>query len=228
MPQDDVAIFGAATMRERVRTLKSGATRSRVTLEIEGDSIGIGLDPRAYGKPVAEAMAELVRERIKTIAARAAPATIAARKRAKKALAEGAAWATRRYAGGRLGTRQPDESDRLFNDSGRLAESVAVGARPDEEGFTINVAANRFDPKTFTGGFAKLQAMYQRLLDFVPELREPRLFFDNIGVAKAVREAVTDNVIKVGEKNVAAVRQLMQAKIATFRAGLSALQSLAG
>lgn len=218
MPQDDVAIIGAATMRERVRTLKSGATRSRVTLEIEGDSIGVGLDPRAYGKPVAEAMAELVRERIKTIAARAAPATIAARKRAKKALAEGAAWATRRYAGGRIGTREPDQSDRLFNDSGRLAESIAVGARPGEEGFTVNVAANRFDASTFGGGIAALQRMYQRLIEFIPELREPRLFFDNIGVRKAVNDAIHDNIVRVAEKNANAVRQLVQARIGAARA----------
>lgn len=215
-------------MRERVRTNKAGVSKSRVTMEISGESIGIGLDPRAYGRPVSEAIAQLLRERIQQITAVAAPATIKARSAFKKAVGEGKLWAMKRYSGGKIGQRDPGQSDRLFNDSGRFAESIAVGARPGDSAFTVNVAANRLSPDTLSGGRAALERIWQRLLQFIPELRDPAQLLSSIPVKKAVNEAVRDNVVKVGDARVNRVRQVMSARMNAAKAGLTFLRSLAG
>lgn len=216
MANDDVHVLGAATMRERITTNKNGTTRSRVTIEISGESVGIGLDPRAYGKPVAEAIAELYRERIMSITSMAAPATLKAREVAKRALAKGKSWAVKRYGGGRIGTLEPDQSDRLFNDSGRMAKSIVVGAREGDPNFTINVAANRLDQNT--AGAAGVQKIWTRLVQLVPELADVSLLLSSIPVRKAVGQAVKDNVVRVADKGSAAVRQLVQARMQAARA----------
>lgn len=97
------------------------------------------------------------------------------------------AWVQQRYGGGRMGAMEPNQSDRLFNDSGRLAESIVAG--PKGDGWVINVAANRFDPKTFPGGVAALTQMFERLAELVPEFADLGLLADSITVKRAIREA---------------------------------------
>lgn len=208
-------------MRERVRTSRSGATRSRVTVDISGESIGIGLDPRAYGAPVAQAIADLFRERIRMIAETVSPATKRAREAAAKAFAAGKSWAVKRYAGGKLGAKAPNQSDRKFNDSGRMADSIVATAREGEKDFVINMAANRLNPETVNGGMAGLEKIWAELVRLVPELGNPRLLMDNVKVRRSVNEAVNENVFKTASDRVDRVRQLVQARMAFARSALS-------
>lgn len=229
MATSDIHVLGAATLNERIRTNKRGVSRSRFTIDIEGESLGISLDPAAYGKPVAEAIAALFKERIRSIAAVAKPATIHAREVARRAVARGELWAMRRYSGGKIGTREPGQSNRLFNDSGRFAESFVVGARPGDEGFTVNVAANRLSPDTLNnGGRAALERIWQRLAQLVPELGDVSLLMSSVPIRRAISQAVKDNVQRVADVRADRVRQVVSARLQFFKQAGSALLSAVG
>src|SRR3990167_3670225 len=174
----------------RRRTTGKG-TKDRVTIEYQSQPLVANLDPVAIGKPVAEAMTKAIQEGIRAITAAASPSTILKRKYAANAFAKGEAWAKKRYAGGRTGAKPPDTQGggRLFNDSGRLADGIFTRANRDGE-WTINVPANRFDPSTFSGGVAAVNAMIQRLRELVPVLRSAQELFDTPEVRAAAREAI--------------------------------------
>lgn len=223
MAKDDVIELGASNMeaelRKRSRTSKSGVTRDRFTVEIHGDSLLINTDPKSLGRPVAEAIAQLLKDRISSIAAVVSPGVKKAREAARKAFDAGKPWAMRQYSGGRIGSRAPNQTDRKFNDSGRLVESIAVGANDDT--FTVNMAANRWRPELVRGGVAGIQRIWEDLKRHVPELGDARKLMDSIPVRRAVQQSMKDAIVKAGEKRVEATRQLMQARIQVAKAFLS-------
>lgn len=224
MANDDVVVLGAATLRERIRTNKAGASKSKFTIEVSGESIGIGLDPKSYGAPVAAAIAELYKERIRSITATASAATVRAREAAKAAFARGEAWAMKRYGGGRIGSLEPGQSDRLFNDSGRFAQSIAVTAKPNDKSFTIDVAANRLSTTTISAG--ALQTIWQRLVSLVPEFADPAKLMDSIPVRKSISDAIKANVITAGEKLDETKHKLRAAQIGAMKKAAGAFLSL--
>lgn len=167
------------------RTRASG--KSRYTVSYRSRPLVINTDPKALGAGPALAIAEHLRQRILGIAQQASAATMRARLSAQAALVRGEAWVRRRYSGGRIGTRPPARSDRLFNDSGRFAESIAARAAGD--GYTVNVAANRLDPTTFNGGEPALLRMVARLRALVPEFGDARELANALPVRRAIRDA---------------------------------------
>jgi hypothetical protein len=173
-------------LTERKRTTGAG-TKSRFTLDIKATAIHVITDPMKLGKPPADAIAKAVTKGIQEIGNNASLATQAARRAAQNAFNRGEAWAMERYAGGRTGAMPPGRISmtRLFNDSGRLAESVAARPNSQEGGYSINVAANRLNPETFKSGFV---TMIQRLRDLVPVLQDPDRLFDDPGVVAAIKE----------------------------------------
>jgi hypothetical protein len=187
-------IGSGATLDQRTRTLKSGATRTRYTISVRSDRIVMNTSAKALGKPVAEAIVKHLRERIESISQTAAPATIKARQVASRARAPGKQWATKRYAGGRIGELAPNSSSRVFNDSGRFAKGLTGNARGDA--WTINVAANRLSPDTLDGkgargGEGALQAIWSLLVSLVPELENPDSLMDVLPV-RGAREKQLD------------------------------------
>jgi hypothetical protein len=98
-----------------MRTSSTG--RVKRTIRIDAEPMTIVTDPKTLGQPVAFAIANHYRERVRGIAAVASKATQRAREVAAKAFAEGKPWAVKRYAGGRIGSLPPNQSDRVFNDS---------------------------------------------------------------------------------------------------------------
>lgn len=206
------------------RTSTTGRTRYTVT--IKSEPILVNTDPRALTRGPAEAIAAHLRTRITGINATASPATLRAREVAEKALAAGKPWARQRYAGGRIGQRQPGQSDNLFNDSGRFAESIAVGAVKD--GWVINVAANRLDARTFRGGEAGLLAMVEQLKRFVPEFGDAKRLAEVLPVRRAVNEAVAGMLKKASERTVDLEIARMKAAISAIQSAAGALRSLAG
>lgn len=172
-------------LTERQRTTGAG-TKSRYTIEVKSEPILHELNEEQLGKGPAEAIAEAIRNGIKSITEFAKPTTLRQRDAAKRALERGAAWAKRRYAGGRTGQKAPSGSVRLFNDSGRLADGVVAQQNVSEGAWTINVTANRLDPSTFKSR-EDFVSMVDRLRSMVPAMRDPT-------AVPAVREAIADGI----------------------------------
>ncbi len=211
---DDVVVLGEGIQR-RDRTLKSGAVKSRYTIEVKSERLVFGLSPKALSKEPAQAALELLKERIEGISQTAAPNTIRARKTAARAFALGKAWAVKRYGGGRTGDTPPNTSDRLFNDSGRLASTLSARGNSDGDGWTINVAANRLSPGTLDGrgvrgGEAALASVWERLQSLIPELADMDAMADSIPVQLALRKAVDESVTKADSEAGDLVLELME------------------
>lgn len=143
------------------RTRTSG--KQYTTIDVSAESLVHNLDPKQLGQDVADAIAEHFRQRIAGITATVSAATKRARANAAKALADGDYAAQRRYGGGRIGTMPPNQSDRLFNDSGRLVKSIVARATSAGE-WIVNVAGNRLSEAEFGKGFA---AMLDRLRPYI-------------------------------------------------------------
>lgn len=205
-----IAINQGFTTRQR----KSG--KQYTTIDVSSEPLVHDLDPRRLGAPVATSIADHLRQRIMGIGARASEATIARRQRAAREAAEGQPTASRRYSGGRTGATPPAQSDRLFNDSGRLAKSIV--ARANGEAFVVNVAANRLDESTFGRGFA---AMLQRLAQYVPEIANPRQLMDSIPVRKAITEGKAAMIQKLEARVSELKEERLQSIVGVGRAVLS-------
>jgi hypothetical protein len=206
--------------QERRRTTSKG-TSSRYTLTIEAEPIMHDLSETHLGEGPAETIAAVIKQQIKGITAIAAPSTLLKRRSAAKALAKGTPYAVKRYSGGRTGTTAPSGSVRLFNDSGRLADGILVKQNPAEKNWTINVTANRLDPRTFRNQ-ALFLAMLERLAQYVPVLRKP---LDNKHVVEAIEQGISTvliNKLAMGVDATKAARaELTKARLGALRAALS-------
>jgi hypothetical protein len=244
MPNDDdLIVLGTGNLQRRDRTNKAGVTKQRYTVKVSGDSILVQTDASALGQGVAEAMANVLRNGIRGITAKASQATLNWRKSAVAALTGNAAhrevlrssfakkeiaagrgrllgntgeWARRRYSGGRLGAMSPNQSDRLFNDSGRLADSIAVGSTKDGY-WVVNVAANRFDPSTLGGDGGALTRIYRRLVELVPEFGDPARLMANHEVNGALVDGIKGLIQKADERTLELKKQRMQAVMGLAR-----------
>lgn len=187
--------FGSMRVEERQRTTSEGTT-SRYTMTFEGEPIVHDFAAAKLSKIVPEAIAALLKKQIGEIKAKASEATIQKRAYAESALKRGAAWATKRYTGGRTGSLLPQsvgDGEALFNDSGRLAQSIAVMQNPKEEGFTINVAANRLNPETFSGG--AFTRMIERLRQLAPAFKGGIEVLQDPAVNDAVKQAQAEFIV---------------------------------
>jgi hypothetical protein len=168
---------------------------------IKSDRVVVNTDPRALTQGPAEAAADHLREQLR-LAPAAAPATLAARRAAVQALAQGKAWAVERYGAGR-----PGQSDRLFQDSGRLLASLAINETRD--GWSITIAADRLDPAGL-GGVAELARVFERLRQVVPAWADPKLLVQASGVQRALGQSVAAAVQKATADTAALRAQLMR------------------
>ncbi len=219
MADESVFVLGAANLKRRDRTNKSGAVKSRYTVNVTGDSLLINTDPKSLGQGPAEAIAAHLRERVTGIAQRASASTLRARAAASKAFAAGEAWAVKRYSGGRLGAMAPNQSDRAFNDSGRLAKGIAAG--PKQDGWVVNFAANRWDPTQVRGGESGLVRIYNQLAALVPELTDTAKLLDSIPVRKALKDGLASMIQKAEDRTLELQRQRMQAATSVVRSLMS-------
>lgn len=165
--RENVIVLGGGL--EQRTNIKTG--KDRFTVQIKTDPITINLDPKTLGKPVADAIAHHLRESVKSIPFAAKLPTLRAREIARKAFDKGEAWAMKRYAGGRMGPMAPNQTTREFNDSGRFAASIAVGPGKDDS-WRVNVAGNRLNAATASGGAAGVQRIWKRLVELVPEFAD--------------------------------------------------------
>ncbi len=204
----DPSVLGGKQSRLSGRETKSGAMRYHIS--VESQPLIHSFDPRTLGKPVADAMAESLREKIRNIAATASAGTLRARDAAARAYAKGAPWAQKRYAGGRIGAMPPGQTERAFNDSGRFAQSIAVGAADDA--WRINVASNRLDPST-TGGELGVRRIWAALVRHVPAFGRPLELFNERGVQQGLKESLGALIVKAEARREALTKSLAMAKI---------------
>lgn len=215
-------------LERRERTTSRG-TKARYTVSIQAEPLVHVFDTKSLGAGPAAAIAEHLRERVRGIGAEAAPSTLLHRKYAATAATSGKRWAARRYAGGRIGAMAPNQSSRLFNDSGRLVKSIVAGPTRDEN-WVINVAANRFDPKTFRDGEAGVSRMHDLLRQHVPEFGDSAALLQVPAVRRAIGESV-DTIFRkaIGRQYAdatslrAAVRQ---AQLDALKRGLELVRAL--
>jgi hypothetical protein len=208
VPTDNILVLNDYGLTERARTTASGSVKRRYTVEFRAEPIVHNLDPMALGKGPALAIADFLRGRIAAVTATAAPATLRARKSAAKAVAASKAWATKRYAGGKIGAMPPAQSTSLFRDSGRLIRSVVAGATSSGS-YVVNVAANRLSPDTLdNGGTSALRHIFDKLRQYVPELGDAEALMDAIPIRRAVQDATRAMFKKVADARTASALEL--------------------
>lgn len=175
------------------RTSKSG--KQTFSVSVTAEPIIINTGPAAFIAPVAQAVAHHLKERMRGISETASKATLKARKAAEMAMQAGKPWATKRYAGGRIGAMPPNKSDRLFNDSGRFADGLVAAYVGKDGTFRINVPANRLDPSTTSDGQAGVARIWQRLVQLIPEFADAGKLMEN-DVIRATAKRSMSNMIK--------------------------------
>ncbi len=186
--------FGSGSLERRTRTSASGKSSDRWSVTLDAKPIGIDLDTKRLGKGPAEAIADHLRTRISEIGMDASASTQLKRKYAATAVAAGKSWATKRYGGGRIGAMPPNQSSRMFNDSGRFVRGLVANPTRDNN-WVINVAANRLNA-TMLGGESALVSLVNRLRAFVPEFGSASEILTVPAVRQAIQAAVKGIVIK--------------------------------
>jgi hypothetical protein len=220
MADDDVIILNQPGLKRRERS--SG--RVQFTVEVESEPLIHSFDPRTLAKGVAEAIAETLRQKVRGITAQASATTIKMRAAYAKAFASGSPGALKRYSGGRIGPMPPHQSDRAFNDSGRLAHSITATARDDS--WTITMAANRLDPVT-AGGEAAVRRIYERLVELVPAFAGGRELLQENAVQKAVVDSLGQMIVKARATRDQLTEARAMAAINAARQLLGALRTFA-
>lgn len=205
------------TINQSLRSRQNKSGKQRYTINVQSEPLLHNLDASTLGKGVAEAIAETFRAKIRAIVAPAPASTLRARDSARAAFVRGAKWATKRYSGGRMGTRIPYQTDRAFNDSGRFAESIVARENKTEKAWTINVAANRLDDAT-SGGAVRI---WRKLVTLVPAFGDPRLLRDEPRVVEAIEGTIDTMIQKVTDRTAELRRQRNMA-------GLQLLKSVVG
>ncbi len=192
--------FGGSLVERRTRTTSSG-TKDRYTITIKAEPILNDFNGLRLGEKPAQAIRDLIVRQLKAVGTFAAPATREKRRRAKSALERGAAWAKRRYSGGRIGVMPPAQTDRDFNDSGRLAE-ITVRENLTEKSWTINFPANRLTP--IVDGVREFadqawNEFVQRLVQAVPALRGGDEILRDESVRRAIATSAAEAITVIKE-----------------------------
>lgn len=198
-------------LTKRTRTLASGKTQERYTIEVKSEPILVNFDSMVLGAGPAQAIKDLIVTQIQHITADASIDTQAIRAKMAKAYDAGKTYATKRYSGGKTPAARPGSvsSTKLFNDSGRLTKLAVTQNRTDLT-YTINAPNNRLDPSTFRS-MGAFQNMVSRLKDLVPAL-DPQKLSSYKDVENAVRASIGDLITKAESIQAAKLKQLAIAR----------------
>jgi hypothetical protein len=175
--------------------------RPMYTVKVEAEPIAFNLSPKLLGLGPAKAIAKLIGNRIASITARASPRTLAIRAAAQRAYQRGSAEAASRY-----GNSAPNQSDKLLNDSGRLAQTIRVELDNAEGAYGVAVSKDRLEPSTLHDSANALARIGDVLKEHVPELADPELLMSEPSVVAAVERAIRASRRKIeGRQNRSAV-----------------------
>jgi hypothetical protein len=213
---------GDINLTRRQGTLASGEMRkARYAFDIRSEPLLFDLNEMALGGKLAEVWAQRIRDNIHGIAEPASKATQAFRAAAGAAFTRGEQWAVQRYAGGRIGALPPGQSDKLFNDSGRLEHSIHVRQNLTDASYTVNMAANRFNRETFGRNY---DAVVAKFVSLVPTLDPKKALMDR-EIQDAVKESFKEMMTKLESNGEAAIARGL-ARLRSQR--LRLLKQLAG
>lgn len=210
--------FGDLSERRTLQKLKKGTEGPRrlsasphFTISIKATPVVLNFDGFALGRGPSKAIRDHLQQRIEGITQKAAPSTLAARSRAARGAYSPRADkskidSNRRYQPTKNSATPPNQTDRLFNDSGRFAKGLAVAFTENKSSiasreFTINVPRIRLDPTTLGGGVAALEKIYNKLTDLVPEFKNPALLRDVLGVRREIKKATEEIEPRIKRNN---------------------------
>lgn len=179
--------FGGGALERRTRTLASGKSADRYTVTLDAQALALDFDTKTLGAGVAQAITDHLRQRLSEIGADASPATLRARKTEETAFKAGKPWAVKRFSGGRTGVTPPNQSTRIGNDSGRLANGIVANPTKDNN-WIINAPANRLNAQSL-GSEAALIRVVNRLREFVPEFGSASELTTVLSVRRAIKDA---------------------------------------
>lgn len=197
--------FGDGSLERRTRTTAAGKSSDRYTVTIDAKPLILDFDPKTLGRGVAATITAHLQRRVSEIGALASAGTQLNRKYAQDALAKGKAWAVKRYAGGRIGAMTPNQSPRLFNDSGRFVKGITVGPTKDNN-WVINVAANRLNA-TQLGSETALKSIVTMLRSHVPEFGSANELAKIPQVQHAISNAAAALKVKQNEQRFHKLRE---------------------
>jgi hypothetical protein len=192
--------------------------RARMSISIVSEPLVHNFDDLALGKAPAEALAGIYRDKVEGISESASPRTLETRKYQEAAYARGEPWASSRFSGGRTGPTPPRSGEqRMFNHSGRFAKGLVATENRTEKGWTINVPANRLDPRTSRNAreFAFITDALRRLL---PELDDPRRIGDDPRFRAALEATVRDLIANARTMNATLRASVTKARLDALRA----------
>jgi hypothetical protein len=187
--------------------------RARMTIEIQSEPLVHVFDEVQLGHGPAEAAAQVLAEKVRGISETVAPETALTRKHQEAAYARGESWAKKRFGGPRLGERPPNPSSlRKFNHSGTFADSIVARENKTDKTWTVNVAANRLDPRTSRNA-AEFAFITDALRRLVPELDDPARLQNDPRVMKAIDDAVESLILNAAKLNQQLRAKLWQARL---------------
>lgn len=207
MAADDVIPFNVHVPGAmHTRTRKSGSQYITTTVSSEG--VAAVLSDKAIAMAIAEVIARRIREQTEAITDTVRESTAVTRRVVERAFARGESWAVRRFAGGRMGSTPPRSGEnRMFNHSGRLAQSVVARFSRKADGFVINVAANRWNVAQFRS-LNDMRLAFQKWVDRVPVIMAP---FADLEVFRALEKS-TGGILRKGRMTSAEARKQARAE----------------
>jgi hypothetical protein len=193
---------GNVSLAQRRGTLASGERRkARYSIEVKSEPLLLDLNEMNLGGQLAEAWTQRVKDQLQGVSTVVSKGTQAMREKARIAFNAGAAWALKRYSGGRIGPMAPNQSDKFGNDSGRLIKSVHLRQNLTDASYTMNVASNRLNREQFGRGY---DAFVERLISYAPILDPKRAIGDPI-IERAVKDAAASAISKMESNAEAAI-----------------------
>lgn len=186
------------------RQRKDGSRgRARMSVEIVSQPITGHFDELALGKGPADAIAQALSKAVEEITEQVSDSTKFTRKYQSAAYRRGESWVKGRF-GSRNMTRPLHlrTDDRYFNHSGTFAGGIVATENKTEKSWTVNVPANRLDPRTsrHAGDFRHIT---ENLIRLVPEFGDPRRLAHHPLVKKAIEDSIEDlyiSALKLNEK----------------------------
>ena len=196
----------------------------RVDLKV--DNLIVDMRNKELNRDLGELIRETMFKQLNASKETVAPETVERRLRAARQRGKPTRSFQKRYAGGRIGFKAPQEDYERFGtrpdkwgvDSGRLLRHMAVRLRKRSGGesvATINVPVNRLEPVAFGRGFRAFMAKLKTVMPILEGDIPPR---DRPEWRRRI-EAMTDGIISNNEKLwLRKKRDLRRAQIAAIRA----------
>lgn len=200
--------FGDGSLERRTRTNARGKSSDRYTVTIDAKPLVLDFDTKTLGRGLANTITAHLQKRVSEIGALASAQTQLNRKYAETALSKGKPWASKRYSGGRIGTMTPNQSPRLFNDSGRFVKGIVAGPTKDNN-WVINVPANRLNASQL-GSENALKDIVNRLRQYVPEFGSASELVRIPAIQQAISKAAEAIHVKENEQRFRKLREFTQ------------------